>query len=596
MRPNSVFAWCLCTILMATLLTGSPAPGETRDDSKMLTVEAFLSNASVRPGGTFQVAVVATIKPGYHINSHEPEDEFLVPTVVEFNETRGIAFGPAGYPVPKLISLSFSPKKMSVYDEKISIIAAGRISDDVSPGDVKVSGVFSYQGCDDKSCYMPQSEAFELPVKIVGKEDPVSLINKAVFEQKPSLTPDELRAKEVIEKGLIYAVVAFFFFGLALNLTPCVYPVIPMTVSYFGSQGAQKRGKTFVLALYYVVGIASVFSLLGLISGVAGKQWGFLFQSPWFVIFISMIILAMAASMFGAFEITVPASLMTFGSKSRQGVIGSFIMGLTAGVIIAPCAAGIILGLVGIVAKLGLVAKGALLFFVMGLGLGIPYLFLATFSGLMNRLPKSGMWMVWIRKFFGVFLIGVALYFLIPQGKQLHDQQSFYLGILGIFGGLLLGFLEHAEGYNRVFKIVRAIAGCLLIAAGVFLVQRALHFEAPTIDWVRYENQTVEQLGRDGKPILMDFYADWCAACKELDTKTFSDATVADRSGQFVMVRVDCTSVTAGRTALMKRFKISGLPTVVFLTPAGRELPDLRQSGFLGPSEMAERMDKALAH
>jgi len=339
-----------------------------------------------------------------------------------------------------------------------------------------------------------------------------------------------------------------------------------------------------------VTGIAIVFSVLGLISGLAGKQWGFLFQSPWFVIFVAVIILSMAASMFGAFEITLPSSLMTKLGRSRQGAIGSFVMGLTVGVVIAPCAAGIIIGLVGVVAKLGIVAKGALLFFVMGLGLGLPYLFLGTFSGLLSQLPKSGMWMVWVRKFFGVILIGVALYFLFPHAKQIN----FYLGVLGIFGGLLLGFLGRGEGYTRTFKIIRGFFGLILILSGAFLVNAAIQPDPPAIDWVDYRDQSIEQLQKENRPILIDFYADWCAVCKEQDRKTFRDQKVVEKSREFIMVRVDCTSLDNKSSALTEKFRVLGLPTVVFVSSKRGELDSLRLVGFLGPAEMVRRMERAL--
>jgi thiol:disulfide interchange protein DsbD len=600
----------LTLLCAATLfLLGLPATSSTKQnpkDSEIVQVEAYASHESIHPEGSFRIAIVADIKPGFHINSHNPTDQFLVPTVVRFDEEEGITLSPVSYPVPELKSFSFSTSKASVYDGKISIFSQGRLSNDIPPGDVKVSGILAYQACNDQTCFMPRSVDFEIRLKVVNTDDPIKLINKYIFEQKAStptllspskgegLSRDELHAKQVIEKGLIYAVIAFFLFGLALNLTPCVYPVIPITVSFFGAQSERKKMRTFVLALYYVAGIAIVFSILGSISALAGRQWGFLFQSPWFVIFVTIIILSMAASMFGAFEITVPSSLMTYAGKSRQGAIGSFVMGLTVGVIIAPCAAGIIIGLVGIVAKLGMVVKGTLLFFVMGLGLGVPYIFLAVSSGLLSRLPKSGVWMVWIRKLFGVLLIGVALYFLVPQAKQASDQQGFYLGVLGIFGGLLLGFLEHGEGYSRAFKIIRAIFGCLLILAGVFLVDRALQRKSGAINWINYDNQSIKQLRSENKPVLIDFYADWCAACKELDHKTFSDKRIVEKSKGFTMVRVDATSPDSKRTHLIRKFKISGLPTVVFMSAKGEELNSLKITGFLKPAEMIRRMEDAL--
>ena len=605
----------LCGAIASLLfLSASLSSAQPDTDSNVVRVKVYASHARIHPGEAFQAAVVATIREGFHINSHKPMGKSLMPTVVRFDEKKEIAFGHVRYPESELKSFSFSADKLSVYEGRIVMLAQGKLSEDISLGDTKASGLLAYQACNDQSCFMPMTVKFEIPLKIVKAGEPVKLINKDIFQQKaatPTLpdsffkkeglggserlpfTSEELRAKGLIERGLPYALIAFFLFGLALNLTPCVYPVIPMTVSLFVGQGEGKKREMFVLSLFYVVGIAFVFSVLGLISGVAGKQWGFLFQHPWFVTIIVIIILSMAASMFGAFEITIPSSLMTRFGKSRQGAIGSFIMGLTVGVVIAPCATGIIIGLVGVVAKLGIVAKGALLFFVMGLGLGLPYLFLATFSGLLNRLPKSGMWMVWVQKLFGLLLIGVAIYFLVPQAKQIHDQQGFYLGILGIFGGLLFGFLEHGKGYTRGFKIIRGFLGILLILSGVLLVNAAIRPKPQEIDWIYYKGQSIEQIQKVNKPVLIDFYADWCAACKELDRKTFADQRVAEKSTKFIMVRVDCTSPDNNCTPLTKKFNVSGLPTIVFISAEGERLHNLRAVGFLGPDEMLRRMEKA---
>jgi len=589
---NSIF-WIPVLLVLGFFV--SPSAGQTLKNVDIVKVEAYASHERIHPEDAFQVAIAVKIKSGFHINSHQPTDKFLIPTVAKLDKRKDIVFSPMSYPLPEQKSFSFCSTKTPVYGGDISIFSQGQLSKDISPGDIRVTGMLAYQACDDQSCFLPRSVKFEIPLRVVQATEPIKLSNQPVFRQKASLTADEQHANVVIEKGLAYAVIAFFLFGLALNLTPCVYPVIPLTISFFAAQGKQKRQRIFVLALYYVVGIAMVFSMLGLISALAGKQWGFLFQNPWFVIVITVIILSMAASMFGAFELALPSALMTYLSKSRQGAMGSLVMGLTVGAVIAPCAAGIIIGLVGIVAKLGMVAKGTLLFFVMGLGLGFPYLFLAMSSSLLHRLPKSGMWMDWIRKLFGVLLIAVALYFLVPQAKQIHDQLGFFLGVLGIFGGLLLGFLGQAEGYSLTFKIVRGMFGCLLILAGVFLVNRTMHASPAAIDWVHLENESMETLKKEGKPVLIDFYADWCAACKGLDRKTFADKRVAEKSKAFTMVRVDCTSPDKICTALTERFKVSGLPTLVFMGAEGEERRGLRVVGFLGPEEMLNKMAAASA-
>jgi thiol:disulfide interchange protein DsbD len=590
-RGLLLFAATLLLYPSSSLLFGQPLKSPD-----VVEVDAYVSHAQIHPGEDFQVAIAATIEAGFHINSNRPTDPYLIPTAVTFDESDDVVFSPPSYPLPEHKSFSFSTHEAAVYTGKISIFSRGRLSQDLPPGDIYLSGKLTYQACDDQSCFMPKTLGFDIPLEVVERDAPVRRINEAVFQKMASFTSDEQRAKGLIDKGLGYAVIAFFLFGLALNLTPCVYPVIPLTIGFFAGQSRQKGSRIFTLALCYVVGIALVFSVLGLVSALAGKQWGFLFQNPWFVILVTIIVLSMAASMFGAFELTVPSSLMTSLGQSRRGVIGSFVMGLTVGVVIAPCAAGIIVGLIGLVAKLGIVAKGTLLFFVMGLGLGLPYLLLAMSSSALNRLPKSGMWMVWIRKLFGILLIGVALYLLVPQGSLVHNQQAFYLGVLGIFGGLLLGFLESSKGYGRAFRITRSVFGCLLIVVGALLVNQSIHSQPAHIDWEDYDGRPVAELQKDNKPILIDFYADFCAACKRLDQETFSDKVVAEAARQFVMVRVDCTSPDDKTRLLTKRFGVSGLPTIVFLSAEGEEVRSERVVGFLGPEEMFQKMKRLSTH
>jgi thiol:disulfide interchange protein DsbD len=214
---------------------------------------------------------------------------------------------------------------------------------------------------------------------------------------------------------------------------------------------------------------------------------------------------------------------------------------------------------------------------------------------MITRLPKAGMWMIWIRKFFGILLVGVALYFLIPQAKQIQDQTGFYLGVLAMFGGLLLGFLDQDPGYTKAFKILRSVMGVSIIVLGVGMVNGALHSHEERVDWITYEEGILTDLREKNTPLLLDFYADWCTACKELDARTFSDDDVADLAKKFAMVRVDCTAPSPPLRKVMKEFNVSGLPTVVFVSTGGKELRDLRVTGFVEPDDMESRMRKALS-
>jgi thiol:disulfide interchange protein DsbD len=588
-------------------------------DADVLNVNSKLSVDKVQPGSIFNIAFIININPQFHINSNTPSDEFLRPTVLKFEPLANVSFGRIIYPKPAMIKFPFSDTPLSVYEDEIVIFSEVQLAENYPIGLTTIKYGLEYQACNDFTCLAPTIKEIEIPIEVVEKSEIVTSINQDIFKKLKvtttndiSFTTDEQRAKEIIEKGLPYAIIVFFVFGLALNLTPCVYPVIPITISYFGGQSDRRRGSSFVIALFYVIGIAIVFSILGLISGLAGKQWGFLFQNPWFVIAITVVILTMAASMFGAFEITIPSWLTSSLGKSREGVLGAFIMGLTVGIVIAPCAAGIIIGLVGLVAKLGIVVKGTLLFFIMGLGLGLPYLILATFSGLINKIPQSGMWMVWVRKLFGILLVGVALYFFLPQAKHIYDQQNFFFGLLGIFGGLLLGFLDHAPGYTKTFKIGRGIFGVLLILFGIYLTNAAIYAEESTtgigtptqseetaipskestIYWVMYTNESIDDFIQRGKPVILDFYADWCAPCKQMDNKTFKQKEVIEQSKHFTMIKIDCTAPNNDIRKFMDKYELKGMPTYIFISNEGEEIKELREIGFVEYTKFLENMEK----
>ncbi len=579
--------------------------GQLDSPEDILSVELLPSQEKIVQGEPIDVAVKLEINSGLHINSHQPTSDFYIPTDVSFEPMEGFSFGKPRFPDGEMKMFSFTEEKISVYENTVYIFVTVSMAPFITIEPKTIKGSVSYQGCNDNMCFPPGEQLFELTLDVAKSSATVQPVNEDIFAKDETtagapkydnegLTRDEQKALAYLERGLFSAILAFFVVGLALNLTPCVYPVIPLTVGYFGGQSDKTRGKAFTNALFYLVGIAIAFAVLGLVSGLAGRQWGFLFQSPWFVVVIAAIILLMASSLFGAFEITVPSWLLTKVGQNRQGIVGSLLMGLTVGVVIAPCAVGIIIGLVGLVAKLGLVVKGTLLFFVMGLGLGLPYLILATFSGLLNKLPQSGMWMIWVRKLFGFLLIGVALYFIAPQLERVNGQLPFLLGITAIAGGLLLGFLEHNKGYTKGFKIFRAIIGLVLIVLGINWVHSGIHAKESEIDWVHYNGQQVEELLPEGKPVFIDFYADWCAPCKQMDRTTFTNDAVADMAESFTMIKVDCTQPDATVKSFMNRFNVTGMPTLVFIDKNGKELKELREIGYVPPDTFVEKMEKTL--
>ena len=588
-----------CLILVITLqnLFCQPIPKE-----QIVTVSAKTIPEKIFAGDTVKIQIRIKIKQGFHINSHQPTLSYLKPTIITFLPTNGIKFSEINYPEPKLISLSYLVKKIAVYEGTVVFDAEIFIGSDIVADNKMIMGIIKYQACNDVSCLTPKEDNFEIPLRILKKK--VSSIknnNNELVEFKETnvsetiqLTPDEIRAKNILEKGLFFSIFAFFVFGLALNLTPCVYPVIPLTVGFFGGQSDRRKSSSFLMALFYVFGIAIIFALLGLISSLAGKQWGFLFQNSWFVVFITIIILAMAASMFGAFEITIPTWLSSRLGKSRDGNVGAFFMGLTVGVVIAPCAAGIIVGLIGLVAKLGIVTKGTFLFFIMGLGLGLPYLILGTFSGLLNKLPQSGIWMVWVRKMFGYLLIGVALYFFLPQAKHVPNQQGFFFGLLIIFSGLMLGLLDNTQGYSKQFKFVKNVLGIALILSGILFINNSKKVETSAIKWIHYKEGKIADLKNAEKPAILDFYAEYCLPCKKMDKTTFQDRRVVELAKQFSMIKIDCTTSDANIEKLKKKYKVAGMPTFIFLDKSGKEFEKLHFNGEVKTAKFLINMKQAI--
>ena len=593
--------------------------GEKIMQPEILKAQGYLPFEKIHPGDSVNIVILVNIQDNYLIGSNLSSTQYLAPIDLVWEKNPYYRMESVSFPASqtrRFIS-GVDTAVVHVFDWRIYLKSNLHIAKDTAPGNYSIKGRITYQAYHDTDKWFlselldffidrnidfkpanssPVSQlSFEIPIQIAEENEPTNAINEAVFV-KAEFGSSELNVLKIIEKGLFLAIIFFFIGGLLLNATPCVFPVIPITVSYFSGQSEHNRGTRFLIAFSYVIGIALVFTILGLVSGLAGKQWGFIFQNTWFVVIIVMIMLSLAASLFGAFEIRIPALFMTHLGQAREGLIGAFVMGLTIGIVIAPCAAGIIVALIILVAKLGIVAKGGALFFFMGLGLGLPYLILATYTGLLNKLPRSGMWMVWVRKLFAIIMIGVAIYFLLPHTSQIADQQSFYFGILAIFGGLFLGFLDHEHGYTKGFKIGRGIFGVLIIWGGIIWINNAIHtktqsIKATGIDWIYYMGEDIEQYLSRSTPVFIDFYASWCAPCRKMDKQTFQDPKVIERSKKIIMIKVDCTNPDDKIKPLQDRYGAKAMPTLVFIEENGIERKDLRGVEFLGPKEFLEKMD-----
>jgi thiol:disulfide interchange protein DsbD len=379
-----------------------------------------------------------------------------------------------------------------------------------------------------------------------------------------------------------------FLLGLGLNLTPCVYPMISITVSLFRGHEQQAKHHAFIKAMVYVLGMSVIYSTLGVVTAFSGGLFGAALQNRWVLCGIGVLMLGMAASLFGFYILQAPQWLVKMASKRGTDLIGIFLSGLFVGVFAAPCIGPLIIALIAHVAQTGDPVYAFKIFFTMSLGLGLPYILLGTFAGLIHHLPKSGVWLVWVDRLFGTVLLSVAVfYFMLAFNAELLPW--LVPGSL-VLGGIYLGFIEKSKNYSPSFLQFKKLAGVLAVTAGLAII-----FFAPKqgVVWESYTAEKVAQAEQAGKPVIMDFYADWCIPCHELDQFTYTDPKVIKLLSDFVRLKVDLTNPTdPALEKLIEDMEILGVPTILFLDAKGKEVRGARVTGLIPADELIDILEK----
>lgn len=496
------------------------------------------SPVTVVPGQDFTASIYFRIPDEYYLYQEKTE--------LVLQSTDGLTASPVQKSQSTLKDDPFFGKTVPVYFNEAKLDLLIRIPDKAWDGEKRITGEIRFQGCSTELCYRPMKVPFT--VGLVSKvPEAAAYLNsksavshtippKPTFFQKIKAHLAGVDFSSLTEASIGWAILISFLGGVLTDFTPCVWPMIPVTLAIIGVRKKTSPLKNLAAVSVLVLGMAVMYATLGVVAALLGKSLGFLFQSLVFLILLEVVLLVMAASLLGFFEIQLPAKLQSrLAAMSASGYRGVFLVGLTMGFLAAPCVGPIVGPLLVFVAQTRSVATGFILLISYALGMGMIFLLLGTFYGALQGKLKTGTWSTRLKKAIGVLMLIVAIYY----GQTIYAQVA-----------------------DRP-KEVAAF-------------------------WTHGLDQALEKARKESKPVLIDFFAEWCPPCLELDRGAFSDPEIQDTLAQdWVAVKIDCTAETPECAEAIRRFSVIGWPTVVFMDARQEEASEERLVGkVVSPEEL----------
>ena len=461
----------------------------------------------------------------------------------------------------------------------------------------------AYQGCTEGFCYPPEVKEIkvaDLPIAQVANTEKTSE-NSTALSTQPKAEQDRLAESLFNSK---YAVFGFFLLGLGLAFTPCVLPMLPLlSAIVIGQNQRPNMWRAFALSFVYVQGMALTYTLLGLIVAAIGLPFQVALQHPYVMIGLSIIFVLLALSMFGVFTLQLPSSLQTklslLSQQQKAGAFGGvFLMGMIAGLVASPCTSAPLSGALLYVAQSGDLFTGAITLYLLALGMGVPLILITLFGN--KILPKSGMWMETVKKLFGFVMLALPVFLI---SRILPDEWTPRLwAMLGTAFFIWFAFQMPKNGTGWVFRILFLVAAMISVKPlqtwvwGETSIPSAVENKAVShveFKQVKSEAELQQALSENNKSLVMlDLYADWCVACKEFEKETFSDPSVQKAFGDMLLLQVDMTKNSEENRALMTKYKVLGLPTILFFSRDGKEIEGSRVNGFMPPVEFLQWIQK----
>ncbi|MES2101763.1 MAG: protein-disulfide reductase DsbD [Pseudomonadota bacterium] len=561
------------------------------------------------------VEVSYTVAPGYYL--YREQFKFVA---------NGATLGEVVLPAGKTKFDETFQKNVETYRDVV------RIAIPVTQAGTKFQLLVTNQGCADKGlCYPPQQRGIEVRLAGFGGDGSARVMtaneNLAAISggatnasagaagAPTTYAADDAGIDGALRSGKLWTVVGVFLVaGLLLSLTPCVLPMLPILSSIIVGQGAPvSRGRGFALALSYSLGMALVYTALGIAAGLAGEGLAAALQKPWVLALFAAGLVALSLSMFGVYELQLPSVFTSRLSSASQRLPGGrfagvFAMGGVSALIVSPCVAAPLAGALVYISQTRDVALGGTALFALAAGMSVPLLLMGASAGAL--LPRAGGWMDEVKRFFGILLLGVALWTVqsvLPAALVLALWGALAIGAAVMFGSSQHG---HRAGWTksvwrRVVASVLAVCGLLQLvgaaSGGTNPLQPLAHLRGgasaaahgPVFTSVRSVAELDSALRTAGRPVMLDFYADWCVSCKEMERFTFVDPLVQKKMAGALLLKADVTANNDDDRALLKRFNLFGPPGTIFFDPQGRELPAARIAGFQDAARFLQTLKTA---
>jgi thiol:disulfide interchange protein DsbD len=585
---NIVKKLLLVSLLLSTFVFGGF--GDALKKQKFLSPDEAFQTTAILKDGVIETKISMADK--IHIYEDSLHYRIIAPKTVELSVTK---------PKPH----EFDGDK--VYEKELIVNIPTKEIESQVAGDYTLE--IEFQGCSDKGiCYQPIKKTFAFKGAKLGMFDKISAVIK---EGNPKKIVDFF-----LHESPIFIILIFLLLGILISLTPCIFPMIPILSSIIMAQEGKEesqKSNPFLISLVYVLAMAITYAVVGVIAGISGIDVGAALQNPWILSIFALIFVALAISLFGYYEIGLPASWQSKLTKAsdeaqgKGGIIGTAIMGFFSALIVGPCVTPPLGGAVLFITLTGNAVLGGFALFAMGLGMGLPLLIIGLGAG--KFMPKPGGWMTRVSQVFGVTMLAVAIAMLgrfLPEGMTLFLWALLFMGV-----ALFMGVFDNKEfeGAKKLFRLLGLVF--LLYGVSLFVgsISGASSMFRPfakftsgvAVSSVVQEDKSghlgysVERLMKEikasDKPVVVDFGKDSCTACTELAEITFPHPLVKEQLKNFTLIKIDLTKNTEDDKALLKKFALFGTPNIIFFDTENKYLFDKTLSGFVPPEDFAKHLE-----